>query len=55
MLSLTRRIGESVYLFTKEGEIQVSISQIKGNQVKIKFSAPQSIDIVRSEIRGKDK
>ena len=50
MLSLTRRIGESIVI----GEdIFITVLGCKGNQVRIGFNAPNSIAIHRYEIYQK--
>ena len=50
MLSLTRRIGESIVI----GEdIFITILACKGNQVRIAFNAPNSVPIYRYEIYQK--
>lgn len=50
MLSLTRRIGESIVI----GEdIFITILACQGNQVRIGFHAPESVDIHRYEIYQK--
>lgn len=47
MLVLTRKIGESIQI----GEdIEITISAIKGDQVKIGINAPKNIEIHRKEI-----
>lgn len=47
MLVLTRKIGESIQI----GEdIEITISSIKGDQVKIGINAPKNIEINRKEI-----
>lgn len=47
MLALSRKINESVML---GNEIEVTILEIKGDQVKIGISAPKSVPIYRKEI-----
>lgn len=47
MLALSRRINESIII----GEdIELSILEIKGDQVKIGISAPKSVPVYRKEI-----
>lgn len=50
MLVLGRRVNESIRIHTSDGIIEVLITQIDQNQVKIGFEAPKSIQIVRREI-----
>lgn len=47
MLALTRKIGESIII---SNEIEISILDIKGDQVKLGINAPKSIPVYRKEI-----
>jgi len=48
MLVLSRKVGETIYI----GEdIEIVISEVKGEQVKIGIRAPRNIDIIRGELR----
>lgn len=48
MLVLSRKAGETIYI----GEdIEIVISEVKGEQVKIAIRAPRNIDIIRGELR----
>lgn len=47
MLALSRKINESVML---GNDIEVTILEIKGDQVKIGINAPKSVPIYRKEI-----
>ncbi len=47
MLALTRKLNESIMI---GNEIEVSVLEIKGDQVKIGISAPKSVPIYRKEI-----
>lgn len=48
MLVLTRKVGETIWI----GEnVEIVISEVKGDQVKIAINAPKSVDIVRGELR----
>jgi carbon storage regulator len=50
MLVLSRKLGERILI----GEdIEVTIVEIRGNQVKLGFSAPRCVSICRSEIHEK--
>lgn len=49
MLILTRRIGESLVI---GDEVTVTILGIKGKQIRIGVSAPESISINREEIHN---
>lgn len=47
MLILTRKVGESVAI---GDDIQVSVVEIKGNQVKLGIKAPRDVTVHREEI-----
>ena len=47
MLALSRKINESIVL---GNNIEVTILEIKGDQVKIGINAPKSVPIYRKEI-----
>jgi carbon storage regulator len=47
MLILTRRVGESVMVFT---EVIVSVLGVKGNQVRPGVNAPKEVAVHREEI-----
>jgi len=50
MLTLTRRPDQSIIIETTDGPIVITITGIKGNQVRIGFEAPDNVDIWREEI-----
>ncbi len=47
MLALSRKINESIML---GNDIEITVLEIKGDQVKIGINAPKSIPIYRKEI-----
>ncbi|MFY3791552.1 carbon storage regulator CsrA [Ureibacillus sp. MALMAid1270] len=48
MLVLSRKVGETIWI----GEdVEIFISEIKGEQVKIAIRAPRNIEVVRGELR----
>ena len=48
MLILSRKAGETIWI----GEdVEIVVTEVKGDQVKIGIRAPKSIDIVRGELR----
>ena len=50
-LTLTRRQGEGVLLTTPGGEtVLITCVELRPNQVRMTFAAPQSIEIARTEL-----
>lgn len=48
MLVLSRKSGETIWI----GEdIEIVISEVKGEQVKVGIRAPRSIEVIRGELR----
>jgi len=47
MLALSRKINESIMI---GNEIEITILEVKGDQVKIGINAPKSIPIYRKEL-----
>lgn len=47
MLALSRKIGESIMI---GNEIEITIIEVKGDQVRLGINAPKSIPIHRKEI-----
>jgi len=64
MLVLTRRVGESVFIFPSDelspdtpiselfgsGPIQLTLTRISGNQARIGIVAPTTLTIAREEV-----
>jgi carbon storage regulator len=48
MLVLTRSVGER--LIINNGEVKLSILEVKGNQVRIGIDAPKTVAVHREEI-----
>jgi len=47
MLVLSRKVGETIWI----GEdVEIVISEVKGDQVRIGIRAPRNIEIVRGEL-----
>ena len=47
MLALSRKLNESIII---GNEIEITILEVKGDQVKIGINAPKSVPIYRKEI-----
>jgi len=47
MLVLSRKKGESIWL---GNQIEITISEIKGDQVRIAINAPKNVTILRGEL-----
>ncbi len=47
MLFLSRKLGESIVV---DKEIVVTVTEIKGNSVKLSFSYPAGVEILRKEV-----
>ena len=48
MLILSRKVGETIWVGE---EVELVISEIKGDQVKIGIRAPKHVNILRGELR----
>ena len=48
MLVLTRKVGETIWI---DEEIEIVITEVKGDQVKVGIRAPRHVDIIRGELR----
>ena len=47
MLALSRRVNESIMI---GNDIEITVLEVKGDQIKIGISAPKSVPIYRKEI-----
>lgn len=47
MLALSRKVNESIVI---SNDIEITILEVKGDQVKIGINAPKSVPIYRKEI-----
>lgn len=48
MLVLSRKVGDTIWI----GEdVEIIITEVKGDQVKIGIQAPRSIEVIRGELR----
>lgn len=50
MLFLTRKLGESVVI---DDEIVITVTEIKGNHIKLSFNYPKHIQVLRKEIHDR--
>jgi sRNA-binding carbon storage regulator CsrA len=49
-LCVTRRVGESVDILLEQGTVRVSVERVQTNRLMLKFTAPRSIPIYRTEL-----
>jgi carbon storage regulator len=49
MLVLSRRKNESIVI---EGEIKVTVVEIRGSQIRLGIEAPKDVSVWRSELNG---
>ena len=52
MLVLTRKVGEKVII---DGGIEVIVTKVEGNKVRIGISAPPDVRIDRAELRARQQ
>ena len=50
MLSLTRRVGETLIINVGGQKIEITVLGVNGSQVRIGTEAPRDVSIVRKEI-----
>ena len=55
VLTLGRRPGESVLIYADDLIIEVVMVEIRGDRARLAFSAPRHVEIVRSELEGRDE
>jgi carbon storage regulator len=51
MLVLSRKLNESIIV---DGDIRITIVGIRGNHVRVGIEAPDSVRIIREELRDRD-
>lgn len=51
MLCLTRKPSEHIALETTDGLILVTITEVRGEKVRLGIEAPLAVKILRSELR----
>lgn len=47
MLIMTRRVGETIII---DNDIEITILEVKGNQVRIGVTAPKAVSVHREEV-----
>lgn len=52
MLVLSRKPGERVVI---GGEISVTVLEVRGSRVRLGFSGPHEVPIIREEIQGRPR
>lgn len=52
MLTLSRREGESIVI---GDDVTVTVTEVRGNQVRIGIDAPSDVEIVREELNENDE
>lgn len=52
MLIITRAVGKAVYI---GDDIKVTVTQLRGGQVKLGIEAPRSLRVLREEIHDAQK
>jgi carbon storage regulator len=50
MLVLSRRLGEEIVI---DGNIRVTVVEMKGGQVRLGIVAPRSVSVLRRELRDR--
>jgi len=48
MLVLSRKIGETIWI---GDNVEIVVTEVKGDQVKLGIKAPRNIDVIRGELR----
>ena len=54
MLVLSRKSGESIYIGEGHDQIEVYVSEIRGNRVRLGITAPADMRITISKPNGKE-
>ena len=50
MLVLSRKVGEEIVI---AGSIRVKVLAVRGNQIRLGFTAPPEVEIQREELTGR--
>lgn len=51
MLVLTRKVGESIVIDTHAGEVEVEVTSVLGEKVRLGITGPREVNVLRKEIR----
>ncbi len=54
MLVLSRKRNESLVLYTSDGEVRVTLCDIRGSQVRLGVTAPPTVRVLRQELVDDD-
>ena len=54
-LTISRKRGEKVVLQTTQGPIEIEITEISANRIRMRFECSRDIVILRKEIIGRDE
>ena len=52
MLVLTRRVGEEIVI---DGDIRVTVLELRGSVVRLGITAPQSVRVLRQELQERQQ
>ncbi len=55
MLILSRKKSQTIRLLTSDCEIVIYVVEIRGKLVRVGIQAPQSVVVVRGEVKVKEK
>ncbi|MGQ9733379.1 MAG: carbon storage regulator [Candidatus Zipacnadales bacterium] len=55
MLVLGRKVDESIVIETPQGNVVVTVVRIKGRQVRLGITAPESMHVLRSELEPREE
>lgn len=54
-LSLSRKVGEKIYIGTDTDQVELEIIRVKGGKVIICIEAPHDVRIRRGEVKQRDE
>lgn len=54
-LCLTRKNGESIVISTIQGQIIITFAEVHGNWVRMRFSMPKEVSVLRAEVLDKQQ